>query len=85
MNSLASNSQRRAVKGEQRQEDTITRHQLAMASQKASKFQRTPFFTRPQLAMANGRRATRNGECIYSLGELGKLKLLRDDVAQTHW
>ncbi|AES74474.1 hypothetical protein MTR_6g006700 [Medicago truncatula] len=33
---------------------------------KASKFQRAPVFTRPQLAKANGRRATRNGECIYS-------------------
>jgi len=36
MNSLASNSQWRAVKGEQRQEEQFTRHQLAMASPKAS-------------------------------------------------
>jgi len=43
--------------------------ELAMASErqasKASKFQRAPIFTRPQLAKANGRRVTRNGECIY--------------------
>jgi len=36
MNSLASNSQWREVKGEQRQEDQFTHHQLAMASTKAS-------------------------------------------------
>jgi len=63
--------------------------ELAMASErrapKASNSREHQFFTCPQLAMANGRRATHNGECIYSRGELGRLKLLRGDVAQTHW
>ena len=54
-------------------------------AQKASKFQRALVFTRPQLAMANQRRTTRNGEWIYSRGELGRLKLLRGDMSQTHW
>jgi len=69
----------------EKQAGQFTLHQLAMASPKASMFQRAPVFTRLQLTMANGRRATRNGECIYSRGELGRLKLLKGDVSQTHW
>jgi len=63
--------------------------ELAMASarrvSKANNSQRAPFSTRPQLAKANGRRATRNGEWIYSRGELGRPKLLKSDMAKTHW
>jgi len=63
-----------------------------MASRKAVKgeqFQRAPEITRLQLGTTSWRRArrsrVRHGEQYYLRGELGRLKLLRADVAQTHW
>jgi len=49
------------------------------------KGEQVPESTRNHSPSTRQRRATRNGEWICSRGELGRLKLLRGDVSQTHW
>jgi len=82
-------------KSTKRQKDEVTRLQLAMASSKIKQRQEG-IFTRPQLAMTSDQRANRGRSIVlHALNSPWRVhllarraraaKLLKDDVAQTHW
>jgi len=89
------NKKEKQEKSTKRQKDEVTRLQLAMASSK-SKQRQEDIFTRPQLAMASDQRANRGKIIVlHALNSPWRVhllarrvraaKLLKDDVAQTHW
>ncbi|AES58844.1 myb transcription factor [Medicago truncatula] len=61
--------------------DSNSRHQEKMKTKKSNKIGERPLCSPPT---RSGEQATRHGECMYSRGELGRPRLLTDDVAQTH-
>jgi len=74
-------SQRRAQVREHKNHSPSTRN----SEWKAGTSQRAPEATRHQLATTSGRRQILPWQTIYSWGELRRPKLLKVDVAETHW